>query len=448
MDDNKENMQENKDKKEPENKTGGTGEKKRGFSLSKLIYNDKYLIILSVLAAVIIWIAASMNFSPETTKTITVPVNVDFSDSAAEHLGLKCYGEETVDIDVTVTCKKYLAKDITADDITAVLQTNTVTAKGNFEVPIKVDTVGENNDFTISSYYPTVYKAYFDVEESKTMDISVAYENKDFVADGYIMGEPLLSESTAVITGPKTYVAQVKSLVCSVSVDGKINKTQSIDLNVTPVDSSGSSVDYVIVNSGKDNLTLTIPVLKKMELDVTASFTNKPESINEQDLTVTYSTEKVSAGVLEDAEIKEANIGSIDFSQLKPGTNTFTFDLSNLEGMVILDDISEITVTVNVPSDYEIKNVSVNKSDITVANIPEGYDAQVTSVSSNSVTLIGTEKGIDSDNPGIALVVDLAAYENSISAGTSDYKLTVSVENSTECWVHGEYSAKVTLTKQ
>ena len=79
-------------------------DKKTNFSLRKLIYNDKYLIIFSILAAVVVWIAASMNLSPETTKTITVPVNVDFSDSAAEHLGLKCYGDETFDVDVTISC--------------------------------------------------------------------------------------------------------------------------------------------------------------------------------------------------------------------------------------------------------------------------------------------------------------------------------------------------------
>ena len=52
------------------------------FSLRKLIYNDKYLIVFSIITAVIVWISTSMSLSPETTKTITVPVNVDFSRPA------------------------------------------------------------------------------------------------------------------------------------------------------------------------------------------------------------------------------------------------------------------------------------------------------------------------------------------------------------------------------
>lgn len=53
------------------------------FSLRKLIYNDKYLIVFSIITAVIVWISTSMSLSPETTKTITVPVNVDFSNTCS-----------------------------------------------------------------------------------------------------------------------------------------------------------------------------------------------------------------------------------------------------------------------------------------------------------------------------------------------------------------------------
>ncbi len=83
------------------------------FSLRKLIYNDKYLIVFSIITAVIVWISTSMSFSPETTKTITVPVNVDFRQFCpADQLGIKCYGDTKIDVDVTVNCKKYLARDI------------------------------------------------------------------------------------------------------------------------------------------------------------------------------------------------------------------------------------------------------------------------------------------------------------------------------------------------
>ena len=38
--------------------------KKKKFSLKKLIYNDKYLIVFSIIAAVIVWVSTSMSLSP------------------------------------------------------------------------------------------------------------------------------------------------------------------------------------------------------------------------------------------------------------------------------------------------------------------------------------------------------------------------------------------------
>lgn len=422
-----------------------TEEKKKKFSLRKLIYNDKYLIIFSIVAAIVVWVATSMNLSPETTKTITVPVNVDFSNSAASQLGIKCYGDETFDVDVTVTCKKYLARDITAEDLNVTLQTNTVTTKGNIEVPIKVD-ADDNAEFTIKSYYPTVYKGYFDVEDKKVMDINISYDNTDFIADGYIMGEPLLSETTATVVGPKTYVAQVKQLIANVNIDEKLSSTQSIALTVNAVDSSGDIVDYVDVDTGSENFNLTIPVLKRMKLNVTSSFSNVPSDVDTSDFEITYSKDVVNTAVLEEADIKEANIGNIDFSDLNVGDNSFTFDVSTLESMVIVDDIKEITVNVNVPSSYSSTNVSVDKSMVTITNIPDGYDATVTSISSNTVNVISQND--ESEDVNVGLIVDLSAYKNNIATGSDDYNITTSVENSSTCWVYGKYTAKISIVKK
>lgn len=416
------------------------------FSIRKLIYNDKYLIIFSILAAIAIWIGTSINLSPQTTKTITVPVNVDFSNSAASQLGIKCYGEASIDVDVTVSCKKYLAKDITSDDLIATLQTNVVTNKGVIDVPIKVES-GDRAEFTIQSYYPTHYSAYFDVEAEKNLDIELRYNNKDFIAEGYIMGSELLSETSAKITGPKTYVSLVDKLVADVNIDEKLTKTQSIDIKPQPIDVNGNIVDYITVDSG--NVNLTLPVLKQMELGVAVSFTSVPEGFDSKQLAVVYSVRKVNAGVLEDAGITEATIGNIDFSELKSGINRFTFQVSTLESMVILDDISEINVSVTVPSSvYTTKSVGVSASDVTVAKVPEGYKAEVVSISSKNVSVVGKADDLKSTDLGVGMVVDLSSQKEELQAGTYDLPVTATVENSKNCWVYGNYTARISITKE
>ena len=324
-----------------------------------------------------------------------------------------------------------------------------MTSKGNYDVPINVTSVSENADFTISSYYPTTYKAYFDVEDEKTLDINLNYENKDFIADGYVMGEALLSEKVAKISGPKSYVSKVKSLVANVDIANKLKSTQSVDIMPTPIDSSGNTVDYISVDTEAENLTLTIPVLKEMTLNVTSSFTGKPDNVDTSKFNVSYSVDKVSAAVLADSGIKEANIGNIDFSQLNVGKNTIKFDVTHLDAIMILDDTKEITVTVTVPSSFKTKAVSFDKNSVTVANVPDGYKANVISVNANQLTLVGSQSSLNNDKIGVGLVVDLASYKSEdLSEGRDYYDITANIENSTGCWVYGSYKAQVELVKK
>lgn len=119
-------------------------------------------------------------------------------------------------------------------------------------------------------------------------------------------------------------------------IENKLKSTQSIDITAVPVDANGNAVDYVSVDTDSKNLTVTIPVLKEMTLNVTSSFIGKPDGVDESKFDVSYSVNKVSSAVLEDSGIKDANIGNIDFSQLNVGKNTIKFDVTTLDGIVIL----------------------------------------------------------------------------------------------------------------
>lgn len=423
-------------------------EKKKKFSFKKLIYNDKYLIVFSILAAVVIWVATSMNLSPETTKTVTVPLTVDFSDTAAQQLGLKCFGDETVNVDVTVSCKKYLAKDVNADNLDVHLQTNAVTTSGYNDVPIQVESNSADSNFKIVSYYPSVYRAYFDVEAEKVMDIEVSYDNNDFVEEGYTMGEPLLSESTVTLKGPRTYISQVDKVISRVDIDGKLKKTVSKDLSLSAVDSYGSKVSFISFDTQADNITITIPILKEMNLNVTSSFVGKPSKVNTNDFNISYSVDKVNVGVLDGTNIKEANIGSIEFSQLNVGKNKFSFDANSIDGIVILDNLKSIDVTVTVPSSYKKADIDVDSSAVSIINVPDGYNASVKSIDFSKVTVIGSEANLTAlNNSNVKLAVDLSGIKDNVKEGTSSFAVTTSLVSFDECWTYGTYTATVDITK-
>lgn len=426
--------------------------KKSRFSIRKLIYNDKYLIIFSILCALVIWIGTAMSLSPETTKTISVSVAADFSESAAAQLGLKCYGEESITVDVNIKCKKYLAKDITADDLIASLQTSSVTESGTAQVPIRIQ-AEDNAEFEILSFYPTTYSAFFDVEAQKVMDVNINFDDDNIVSDGYILGQTILSESSVTLSGPATYVSRVSSVECDVNLQGEVlEASKNVSISPVALDRYSNRVDYITFLDSNGNavslLDLTIPVLKQTELPVAVEFTNKPASLKESILDVSYSVSSVNAGVLDDVDINSCVIGQIDFSKLNTGSNEFVFNVQNLESLVILDDITEITVTVDVPSDYTSASIPVTAENIKVSNLPDGYNFEVVSISDYNVISVGTSTALEAvSSKNVSLTVNAKQLSDNINEGTLTLDITPSIEGAGNCWIYGDYTATIKIYK-
>ncbi len=419
--------------------------KKSGFSLRKLIYNDKYLIIFSVILAIVIWVVTSINLSPETTKTITVPVSVDFTGTIAQQLGIEYYDNDEITVDVTVSCKKYLAKDISADDINAYLQTNTVTTTGYLSVPISVSAV-DDAEFTIQSYSPTSAQGYFDVAQEVTMPVELNYINTKFAAEGYVAGNTALNQSSVTVYGPASYVSEVKRVVADISLESNLTESQVITLDPVAVNENGERVDYVSIrlDEGESSLTATVPILKVMVLPTSVDFVSGPEgAVNTFD--IDYSVDSVEVGALESAALTELKLGSISFNGLNPGVNTFDFKTDSINGVTVLDGTSVVTVTVTVPDDYQSKTINVSAGSINVDS--DKFNISVTSLSSSRITIIAPKDIIDSIDRS-ALTFSLTPLNGGeINENTKQCRLTVGINGYDNCWVTGDYTVNIKATK-
>lgn len=416
--------------------------RKSKFSLRKLIYNDKYLIVLSVIAAVVIWIATSINLSPETTKSVTVPVTVDFSGTLAEQLGIQYFDSTDITVDVTISCQRYLARDITADDISASLRTDTVTSAGYQSVQILVSTRG-TDEFSIESYYPTSVAGLYDVYQEQSFPVQLKYTNTDFCADGYVAGAITLSSDEVLVGGPKTYVSQIDRVEATISLDSNLSESQLVDLAPVALDSSGKKLDYITF---ENSITANIPILKVENLSPQVNLVNAP--VNVQNIVdIDYSVSKIQAGVLESGENAVLDIGDINFNEISPGKNEFTFDLTQLSGVVVLDGTDEVTVTVTVPDDYETRDIRVSASNVTISP-PDGYTAQAVSLPDTTITVVGSSSALENlSSSNLVLSCDLKQNGNSVSTGVNEYVLSVSVNDAPDVWVYGSYTVRVNVTE-
>lgn len=420
-------------------------EKKKKFSIRKLIYNDKYLIVCSVVAAVIIWVAVSLNLSPMTTKKLTVPVDINFSGTLAEQLGIEYYGDNKIAVEVTISCKKYLAKDITADDISASLKTNSVTSTGYHSVPIYVS-AKEDSEFTIDSYYPTSAEGFYDISQEVSLPIELNYKNKDFAADGYVAGEATLNESNVVVKGPSTYVSNVKRVVADVDLEKNLKESQAVTLDPVAVDENGRRVEYVTISGKEQGFVATVPILKIQDLPPSISFTNAPRNV-EDFVKVDYSVKSLNVGVLESSDTTSLSLGSIDFSKVAKGKNEFVFDVSKISGISVLDGTTEVVVTVTVPDNFETKTIDISRSDINLDAVDD-YRVRILNLSSYHVTLIGRKDELDKINKSNLSLTIAPVDGGKFTTDSSDCNLIISIKDANSSWVYGQYTAKVRVTEK
>lgn len=419
--------------------------KKKKFSIRKLIYNDKYLIICSVIAAVIIWVAVALNLSPMTTKRITVPVDINFSGTLAEQLGIEYYGDDKITVEVTVSCKKYLAKDITADDISASLKTNSVTSTGYHSVPIYVSTK-EDAEFTVESYYPTSAEGFYDVSQEVSIPIELNYKNKDFAAEGYVAGEATLNESNATVKGPSTYVSNVKRVVADIDLEKNLKESQAVTLDPIAVDDNGRRVEYVTISGKEQGFVATVPILKIQNLPPSISFTNAPHNV-EDFVKIEYSVSSLNVGVLESADTTSLSLGSIDFSKVKKGKNEFVFDVSKISGIAVLDGTTEVVVTVTVPESFETKTIDISRSDINLDAVDD-FRVRILNLSSYHITLIGKKDELEKINKSNLSLTIAPVDGGKFTTDSSDCNLIISIKDAENCWVYGQYTAKVRVTEK
>jgi YbbR domain-containing protein len=399
--------------------------------------------------AVIIWIVTSLNIGVAESKTVRITVPIELGDQVSEQLGMQYYSlNDTVDLSVTISGAKYVVGQVTQDDLSVKFDTSSVNRTGEQTIPIQVTNASNKLDFEVTSIYPQSVTGYFDVSMSKTFNVDLNYD-KTKVASGYVFGEPVLSEKQVVVTGPKTYVNKVESVVCNVDIDDNVTLTEPFNADCQ-IEFVGSSIESsylsVVAKSDVDteisSISVTLPVLKKTKLPVAVAFENKPDGFLSSAMSVSYSVNSINAGILDSADISSAIIGTIDFSSLSVGENEFTFDITNLEGITVLDkNLNKITATITISDEYSAQTVAIDSSKIVIDGVPDGYTAKIKSISSSNAIVVASDgKSISASDITLRCNVSDESDDNL-------YPIRFTINSDKNSWVYGSYNATIELVK-
>lgn len=427
--------------------------KKTEFKIKNILYDNRFLMLLSVFVAIALWAVVVVVYSPETEKKIEdVPVKIEAS-GLAQSGGLKAYLDADYKIDVVVSGKRIVvdsAEEI-KDDLVVYANTSFVTSSGDHTLKLEVSSESASPQYEIVSLSPEEIVVYFDTESQKTFKIEpdISYETQ-LTADGYVVGDTsVLGVDTVTVTGPQNKINQIEHIYAKAVIDEPLTANTTVQAELAAVDENGNSIKYIKITR-ESNVNVNISVSRQAEYETKVEFTNPPSAYIDAEMPFVYSIDPATAVFAADESVLGENadeivIGKIDFSQIKPGENLIEIDTAELVGAEIVNgaEVFAVTVTADGVSSKVINNILPPADDSVYQSKPENRTVTFVSYNFETVTVVGPDGSISAYTPeNLNLVIDL--YD--VGAEESGV-VTVPVKLADDdCWLYGDYTATIEIS--
>lgn len=420
---------------------------KKKQRISDLFYNNRFLLIFSVVVAAVFWLVVVVELGVEVENTVkNVPVVVDYA-KVEENLGLKPFGETSFTVDVTVSGKKYIVESADMlDDLVVTANTSYVNSAGNSSLKLEISSKNTNPAYDIIRYSADEITVYFDYPGDKEFVVIPEFEfDGNPVAEGYHIGDYIFPESDTVrITGPETEVNKISKVVAKAKVGGELKQNETVDAELVALADGDETVRNITFSRKSGKIRITLPVYKIAAMPVTCSFINKPSDyVDNPPFTVSISPASAEFGIPEKKldGLAEFEIISIDYSRIKEGINTFVVKSSEIASGIVVDGTEEFVITVNV---HGMTSGKVGApQNISFVNEPTDANVELVKLDFNEITVIGPAASVEE------MTADSITVTADLSGVAADAKGNVTVPvmiKDDDCWSYGEYTATVLIS--
>ncbi len=401
--------------------------------LGRLIINNFGLKVLAVVFAVIVWLLVVNTVDPDKAATFTVPVEVVNSSYLAEE-GLTYEVLDNTDtISFSVTGKRSIVENLTADDFQAVANMQNIDETMTM-VPISLTPTSYSSQLEI-----TRRQSYMmvNVEPIVTREYDIELVVDGSPAGDYFVDSTEVTPTVVSVTGAESLVDEVASARTTVVVNGA-EETFTSEEPVYLLNDSGVVLDEENIYVSDTEAEVTVNILMMKTVPVTFEITGEtPEGYAAMEPQCDVETLTI-AGPEEVLDgIEEVTISS---PELDVGGATSDLDVSVYlpdllpEGVTLYEDQPE-TVDVYVPvMSVVTREVEVPAKNISFEGLGDGLTAEI-SIDPIRVIITGPEDGIyDIRENNLTGTVDLTGKD------VGNYLFNIEMETD------GDYTAEATFS--
>ena len=267
--------------------------------------------------------------------------------------------------------------------------------------------------------------------------------------ENHKLGETVPSVDRVLISGPSTVVNQIETLNANIDVNEMLTKTTTMQANIVLLSKEGTAVDASLVDFSESNITVTLPVMKIVNLPTAVEFKNAPTYFTNNPIAYTVYPSTVQVAIPVDLVETTSYyvVDVIDFAEISNKKNVYKVNAEDSKSFEFLNaDVSSFTVTIDASS-MTSKAFTVPESNITVKNINNSYDVKSLNNSGKTITVVGTADVISAltDND-FQIIVDTS--EQDFSVNTKTLKGRVVVPNNKQCWAVGDCNINVSVKEK
>ena len=414
---------------------------KNKFNLSRLFYNDRFVMIFSIILAFGIWMSIASSSQETYAMTIT-DIKVNFPELGS---GLQFF-DTSQTAEVRVAGNALIVTSLSPSDIDiSPKNTSNITEAGNYTLSLTARKSGIKTDYEFTSTVtPSTIDVY--VDRMATKSFKIECDLTPSTDDEHHVETPVLSQQTLTITGAETYLNKISRVSAVYDAgDDPITETTVVSADLIYYDAEEKKVDTKYLSADFSTVDVTIPVLNVKTFDIVPNITNTPESfvLDSDIVKIDPSTVSIALPKETAKDMESISTSEIDLSTVGLKNNVFNVNIQYPSG-VANDDIKTAKVTFDSSKlstrTFTIKNFKTE-------NVSSERTVKVQTESLN-VTLVGRKADINSILPeNITAVIDMS--DNPDFKGNITKQVTISINSgSTFCWEYGTYNVSVNSSEK
>ncbi len=434
------------------------------FSFSKLLRNDKLMVIVSLIIAAFVWFNVISGPANITERSVEMDVSVDLTGSYAYQSGLRIIGDSDFTVKVKVSGPWATLVKLDENDLRVRADMTAITRDGVNDVPLNVSRNSTVTDYDILSVLPSTVQITCEYWKQGTL-FQVEVDTSGVLVEDpetAVVGEAVLDTAdfqngAVTIDGPENVVESIERIVAVVETKQPLKKQQQFEVPLVAYDRTGREVDISAceireIPNGK--VLVTVPLWERRTLNVNYLFDNLPSNVVDTqafiEKYITVEPSSVLACGTEkslDSAQKQLDLGAIDFEDLISAESMelkYEADIPNESG-----EEEPVTVTVGfnagpmqslsltvTPTEENVRFVDDSGQDITSrvmglykVTVPEGQKPLNLSLIGNTESV----SGITADD-----FVWKVKLGSPIDPNAKDFPASVTVDGYDDVWILGE----------